>query len=101
MLSSRKYKVENRELRTKIAILATTLSTETLDPLTLEAYVSCRVIPLDKNPDVGSIGVGEVLCEIVGKCIGWMLKEDIQLAAGPLQIVTGLQSGAEAAIRSM
>ena len=101
MLSSRKYKVENRELRTKIAILATTLSTETLDPLTLEAYVSCRVIPLDKNPDVGSIGVGEVLCEIVGKCIGWMLKEDIQLAAGPLQIATGLQSGAEAAIRSM
>ena len=59
------------------------------------------MIPLDKNPDVGSIGVGEVLRKTVGKCIGWMLKEDIQLAAGPLQIATGLQSGVEAAIRSM
>ena len=70
LLSSRKYKVENRELRTQIAILARKLATETLDPLTLEAYVSCRLIPLDKNPGVRPIGVGEVLCRIVGKCIG-------------------------------
>ena len=41
LLSSRKYKVKNKELRTKIAILARKLATETLDPLTLEAYVSC------------------------------------------------------------
>ena len=41
LLSSRKYKVENKELRTKIPILAKKLATETLDPLTLEAYVSC------------------------------------------------------------
>ena len=45
--------------------------------------------------------MGEVLCRIVGKCIGWVLKEDIQLADGPLQAATGLQSGAEAAIHSM
>ena len=30
-----------------------------------------------------------------------MLKEDIQLVAGPLQTATGLQSGVEAAIHSM
>ena len=41
LLSSRKYKVENKELRTEIPILARKLATETLDPLTLEAYVSC------------------------------------------------------------
>ena len=49
LLSSHKYKVENRELRTQIAILARKLATETSDLLTLEAYVSCRLIPLDKN----------------------------------------------------
>ena len=81
--------------------MARKLATETLDPLTLEAYVSCRLIPLDKNPGVRPIGVGEVLRRIVGKCIGWVLKEDIQLVAGPLQTTTGLQSGAEAAIHSM
>ena len=67
----------------------------------MEAYVSFRLIPLDKNPDVRPTGVGEVLRRIVGKYIGWVLKEGIQLAAGPLQMVTGLQSGAEAAIHSM
>ena len=94
LLSSRKYKVENQELRPQIAILARKLATETLDPLTLEAYVSCRLIPLDKNPGVRPIGVGEVLLRIVGKYVRWVLKEDIQLTAGPLQTATGLQSGA-------
>ena len=56
---------------------------------------------LDKNRGVRPIGVGEVLCRIVGECIEWVLKEDIQLAAGPLQTATGLQSGIEAAIHSM
>ena len=96
-----KYKVENKELRTQIAILARKLATETLDLLTLEAYVSCRLIPLDKNPGVRPIGVGEVLCRNVDKCIRWVLKEDIQLAAGPLQMATGLQSRVEVAIHSM
>ena len=68
-LSSRKYKLENKELRTQIAILAEKLATETLDPLTLEAYVSCRLIPLDKDPGVRPIGVGEGLRRIVGKYI--------------------------------
>ena len=81
--------------------MARKLATETLDPLTLEAYVSCRLLSVDKNPGARPIGVGEVLRRIVGKCIGWVLKEDIQLAAGPLQTATGLQSGAEAAIHSM
>ena len=56
-----KYKLENKELRTQIAILAKKLATETLDPLTLEAYVSCQLIPLDKNPGFRPTGVGEVL----------------------------------------
>ena len=38
---------------------------------------------------------------IIGKCIGWVVKKDIQDVAGPLQMATGLQSGVEAAIHSM
>ena len=41
LLSSRKYKIKNKELRTQTAILAKELATETLDPLAMEAYVSC------------------------------------------------------------
>ena len=101
LLSSHKCKVENNELRTQIAILARKLTTETLNPLTLEANVTCRLIPLVKSPGNRPIGVGEVFRRIVCKCIGWLLKEDIQLAVGPLQTETRLQSGAAAAIHSM
>ena len=38
---------------------------------------------------------------IIGKTTGWVLKSDIQEAAGPLQTSTGLKGGAEAAIHAM
>ena len=50
LLSSRKYKVKKKAFTTQIAILAGKLATETLDRLTLEANVSCGLIPQDKNP---------------------------------------------------
>ena len=70
LLSSRKCKVENKKLRTQITILARKLATETLDSLRLEAYISCRLIPLDKNPGFRPIDVGEVLHSVVDKCTG-------------------------------
>ena len=95
ILSSRKFNKENKELRDKLARLVR------LDLHTVEALVACRVIPIHKNSDVSPIRAGEVIHRIIGKCIGWVVKKDIQEAADPLQMVTGLQSGAEAAIHSM
>ena len=60
-----------------------------------------RCIPLNKNPGVRPIGVGEIIRRIVGKAIGWVFKSDIQKAAGPLQVSMGVQGGAEAAIHAM
>ena len=56
---------------------------------------------MNKNPGVRPIGVGEVLRRIMGKAIYWILKDDIQESAGPLETATGLKAGAEAAIHSM
>ena len=100
ILSSCKFKKE-KELREQITRLARLLASELVDPYSVEVLVSLRHIPLSKNPGVQPIGVGEVLCRIIGKCIGWVMKKDIQKAAGPLQMETGLQSGSEAAIHSM
>ena len=91
ILTSTKYKNENKDLREQIAILARKIASEIIDPNSLESYTSCRLIPLNKNPGVRPIGVGEVLRRIVGKSIAWVLKDDIQEAAGPLQTATGLQ----------
>ena len=101
ILTSNKYKKENKELRTQISILARSIATEVLDPNSLQSLVACRLIPLDKNPGVRPIGIGEVLRRIIGKSISWVLRKGIQQAAGPLQTATGLQGGAEAAIHSM
>ena len=90
-----------KEVRVQLATLARLLATEYLDPNTLESFVACRLIPLDKNPGVRPIGIGEVTRRTVGKCISWVLCKDIQQAAGPLQTGTGLQGGTEAAIHSM
>ena len=44
------------------------------------------------------IGVREVLRQIIGKTISTFLKEEIKLAAGPLQVCAGHSAGSEAAI---
>ena len=56
---------------------------------------------MNKNPGVRPIGVGEAIRKIIESCIGWVVKKDIQEAAGSLQMGTGLQFRAEAAIHSM
>ena len=77
LLTSNKYKKENKELRVQPATLARLLATEYLDPNTLEAFVACRLVPLDKNPGVCPIGIGEVTRRIVAICICWVLRKDI------------------------
>ena len=71
------YRKENKELRVQLATLARLLVTEYLDPNTLEAIVACRLIPLNKNPGVCPIGIGEVTKRIVGKYISWALRKNI------------------------
>ena len=69
LLTSNEYKKENNELRVQFATLARLLATEYLDPNTLEAFVACRLIPLDKNPGVRPIGISQVTRRIVGNVL--------------------------------
>ena len=47
------------------------------------------------------IGVGETVLRIVNKAIAEVLRDDIQDAAGSLQLCAGQLSGCEAAVHSM
>ena len=67
----------------------------------LEAFLACRLIPLDKNPDLRPIGVGEDLRRIAGKVVMKVLKEDVRKSAGSLQLCAGHEAGAEAAVHAM
>ena len=67
-------------------------------------FTSSRLIPLDKGcdalgkPGVRPIGIGEVLRQIISKSVLSLLKADVQMAAGTLQMCTGVKSGIEASI---
>ena len=101
ILCSRTLKTEGKDLRDQIAILARNIASNLIDPNVLNSYVACRLIPLNKNPGIRPIGIGEILRRIIRKAICWVLNPEIQKAAGPLHASTGLKGGAEAAIHVM
>ena len=89
------------ELCDALAKCARRLATTYVDPTSLEAYVACRLIPLDKKPGVRPIGIGEVMRRILGKAILRLTNQDIKEAAGSLQLCAGQENGIEAAIHAM
>lgn len=94
------YKASNN-LCSALANVARRLCTAVVNPEHLSAFVACRLIPLDKCPGVRPIGIGEIHRRIIAKAILFLLKSDIQRAAGPLQVCAGQEGGCEAAIHAM
>ena len=52
---------ESVDLCEAVAALGRRVCTEFVDPASLEAFLACRLIPIDKKPGVRPIGVCEVL----------------------------------------
>ncbi len=95
------FKSDSKQLCSALAAVGRRLCTENINPSHLEAFVACRLIPLDKCPGVRPIGIGEVPRRIIAKAILTLLKPDIMDASGPLQVCAGQESGCEAAIHAM
>ena len=57
--------------------------------------------PLDKNPGLRPIGVGEVLRSIAAKVIFSHLKEDVIQSVGSLQVCAGQDAGCESLMHVM
>ena len=101
ILCSKSYGKNSDTLAQSIADMAKRLCTERVPSDHLSELLSCRLIPLDKNPGVRPIGIGEVLRRIIGRAVTRMLKLDICEAAGALQTCCGIESGIEAAVHAM
>ena len=43
----------------------------------LEASLTCKLIPLDKQPGDRPIGIGEILRRVIGKIVMKLLKRDV------------------------
>ena len=84
-----------------LASVAHYLATSGANPAILAPFVACRLIPLDKNPGVRPIGIGDVPRRILAKAILYCIGDDIAVAAGPLQVCAGQVAGCKAAIHAM
>ena len=67
----------------------------------MEAFVACRLIPLNKNPGVRIIGVCECLRRLVGKTTLLAVGQYVREVTGALQWCAGQSAGIEAAIHTM
>ena len=107
ILISKNYGSTGKDLRTEIAKMTRKLCTSEVTTTeqgkaSIEAYVSCRLVPLEKQPSgVRPIGIGEVLRRIVGKAIVAEIKPDLAESAGCLQLCAGQKAGCEAAAHAM
>ena len=95
------FKTVSVDLCESLASTARRLCSEYVDPNGISALVACRLIALDKCPGVRPIGVGETARRVIGKAIATAIGNDIQEAAGPLQVCAGHLSGCEAAVHAM
>ena len=78
------------DLCNALASVARCLATTEIDPAILAPFVACRLIPLDKNPGVRPIGIGDVPQRILlAKAILCCIGQDIIVAAGPCRFVQG------------
>ena len=76
------------------------MRTDLVETHTIEAFLSSRLIPLDKNPGLRPIEVGEVSRRIAGSYC-FSSEDDVIKCTGTLQVCAGQEAGIEAAIYLM
>ena len=88
-------------LRKTCAKIASRIATETIGPSHLRPYNACRLIPLDKEPGVRPIGVGEVLRRRVGRFIARCVSADLKHLGSNIQFCLGQKCGIEHATHTL
>ena len=89
------------DLRKAIANFINIFFTEEASTVSIQAFVACWLISLEKNPSLWQTGIGEILCRILGKLIESVLMKEVVSSAGSLQVCTGQDIGSKAAIHAM
>ena len=83
------FKSASVTLCSALAAVGHRICTEAVHPDGLTGFVACRIIPLDKQPGVRPIGIGEFHRRIVAKAVLRLVDLYIQEACGALQVCVG------------
>ena len=89
ILCSNNFGGTNLDLRKAIANFIKNIRTEKVSAVSIEAFAACRLIPLDKNPGLRPVGVGEILRRITGKVTVSVLKKEAVLQLSHSKYVQG------------
>ena len=95
------FKSPSSELCHSLALVAKRLCTELVDPASIAPLMASRLIALDKNPGVRPIGIGDTARRIIAKAILNITRQDVQEAAGSVQLCAGQIAGIEAAVHAV
>ena len=102
ILGSSAFGQQSEELAEAIAKMMKIMCREKLvDKDSLVPIMACRLIPLNKDPGIRPIGIGEFLRRIIGKAVLTILRDEIAQQAGSLQSCAGVKGGIEANIHAM
>ena len=101
LLCSKAYGPSSGQLRQAVADCARRLCREQVDHIVTEKLNASRLIPLNKNPGVRPIGIGEILRRVICKAVSRVLRPDIVKATGALQTCSGISGGIKASVHAM
>ena len=77
------------EISKTIAKIARKLAVEELNSELTDPYNACKLIPLDKNPGVKPIGIGEVMRRMIGRTITKCRKNELMSLVSNYQLCLG------------
>ena len=80
------------DLCNALGAVARRLCTTLVNPEGLSAFVACGLVPLDEDPGVRPIGIGELPRRIIAKTVLTVVRDNVQDTAGPLQTCAGHQA---------
>ena len=100
ILITKQFGTSSTDLCKAIAEVIKKLYTTHVSP-SLEPFLACRLIPLDKNPGLHPISIREILCGIAGKVIVSHIRKDLVSSVGSLQVCARHEAGYELIIHSM
>ncbi|XP_020601093.1 uncharacterized protein LOC110040229 [Orbicella faveolata] len=98
--ASKSFKKSGPNLCDALATLTRRLCTEYIDSATIQPILTSRLILLNRC-NGQSIGVGEVIRRIIGKCVTKVTKQGILESSGSLQVCAGHKSRSEATVHAM
>ena len=95
------FRQYSEELCSSMAAATRCICSSYVDPQGLQAFLSCRLIALSKNPMVRPIAIGETCRRIVCKSVIVVLHLDVMDVTGSVQLCAGQKGGCEAAVHTM